>query len=281
MSFHNARDTLKFAIRSMVWQTYPDWELILLDDGSTDGSAQILRLFEDPRIRLFGESVCRGLPVRLNQGIALAKGEYIARMDADDIAFPERFARQVSYLQEHPEVNLLATAVLLVDANSQAMGHLAAGLSHEAICHRPWHGFSMPHPTWMGRTDWFRKNSYDELALKAQDQSLLYRTYRTSRFAGLPDVLLGYRYTELSARKTLAARYHFMRTLAAGGDNKHTLTGLIGHGFAAARDLAGIALGMGSYVINARVQTADAQVLAQWDELMMLLSDTVDKTGGQ
>ena len=147
MSFHNARDTLTRAIRSLLWQTYPHWELILLDDGSSDNSAQTLKSLEDPRIHLRSDSVCRGLPVRLNQGISLAKGDYIARMDADDVAFPERCARQVAYLQNHPEVDLLATAALLVNANDQPIGLLATGLSHAAICRRPWHGFPMPHPT--------------------------------------------------------------------------------------------------------------------------------------
>lgn len=281
MSFHNARDTLERSVRSLLWQSYPYWELILLDDGSSDDSAQILRSFEDPRIRLCSDLVCRGLPVRLNQGIALARGEYIARMDADDIAFPERFARQVAYLQNHPEVDLLATAALLVDADDQPIGVLAAGQSHEAICRRPWHGFPMPHPTWMGRTDWFRQNPYDELARKAQDQSLLYSTYRTSRFAGLPDVFLGYRYAGLSVRKTLAGRYHYLRTVAAGGDRGHSLAGSIGHGIAAARDLAGMALGMESRVIKNRAQPIDAQVLAQWEDVRRRISQPIDKAEGQ
>ncbi len=279
MSFHNSQYTLARSIQSLLWQTFPYWELILLNDGSNDDSAQILDLFKDPRIRLFGDSLCHGLPVRLNQGIALARGKYIARMDADDIAFPQRFARQVAYLQDHPEIDLLATAALLVNANDQPMGLLPAGQSHVDICNRPWHGFSMPHPTWMGRTDWFRKNPYDELAIKAQDQALLYRTYRTSCFAGLPDVLLGYRYDGLSARKTLVARYHFLRVLAMSGVWKHLLAGAIGHGIAAVRDLASIALYMSSRVISVRAQSVDRQVLIEWEKLRMLLANYADKTG--
>ncbi|MEI6268157.1 MAG: glycosyltransferase family A protein [Methylococcaceae bacterium] len=279
MSFHNSRHTLARSIQSLLWQTFPYWELILLDDGSNDDSAQILELFKDPRIHLFGDSLCRGLPVRLNQGIALARGEYVARMDADDIAFPQRFARQVAHLQDHPEIDLLATAALLVNAYDQPMGLLAAGQYHVDICNSPWYGFSMPHPTWMGRTDWFRKNPYDELSFKAQDQALLYMTYRTSCFAGLPDVLLGYRYDGLSARKTLAARYHFLRVLVMNGVWKHLLAGSIGHGMAAARDLASIALGMSSFVIRARAQSVDRQVLVEWEKLRMLLANYADKTG--
>jgi glycosyltransferase involved in cell wall biosynthesis len=281
MSFHNARDTLARAIRSLLWQTYPHWELILLDDGSNDGSAEVSSAIEDPRIRLFGDTVCRGLPTRLNQGIALAQGQYIARMDADDVAFPERFAKQVAYLQNHPEVDLLATSALLVNERDQALGLLSAELSHVEICRRPWHGFPMPHPTWMGRAEWFQQNPYDELARKAQDQSLLYRTHKTSRFASLPDVLLGYCYSGLSLRKTIAGRYHYMRAVAKGGAKTHLLVGSFEHAMAGMRDLASMALRMESRVIKTRVKPVNEQLLAQWNALQVHLSDPIDSIGGQ
>ena len=281
MSFHNAHHTLARAIHSLLWQTYPHWELILLDDGSDDGSAEVVKSIGDPRIRLYGDPFCRGLPFRLNQGVSLAKGQFIARMDADDVAYPERFAKQVAFLQNHPEVDLLATSALLVNESHQALGVLAAGLSHDEICRRPWHGFPMPHPTWMGRAEWYQQNPYDELAGKGQDQSLLYRTHRTSCFASLPDVLLGYCYAGLSLRKTLAGRYHFIRAIAKGGTKADLLVGSFGHAMAGIRDLAGMALHMESRVIRARVQPIDAQLLAQWNALQADLSGPVDLIGGQ
>lgn len=281
MSFHNARDTLLCAIRSLLWQTYPHWELILLDDGSTDGSAEIPKSIDDSRIRLYGDSLCRGLPARLNQGVSLARGQYIARMDADDVAFPERFAKQVAYLQNHPEVDLLATSTLLMNEHDQAIGLLTAAQSHEEICRRPWHGFPMPHPTWMGRAEWFRQNPYDELARKAQDQSLLYHTYRTSRFAGLQEVLLGYRYTRLSLHKTLLGRYHYLRAVAASGAKAHLLAGLVGHGMAGVRDMASMVLRLESQVIKTRVQPINAPLLAEWHALNTRLSYPNQHIGGQ
>lgn len=272
LSFHNAGSTLLRSLRSIQWQTYPHWELILLDDGSTDDGAECVDLLQDSRVRLYGDSRRRGLPARLNQGVGLARGKYIARMDADDIAFPERLERQVAYLECHPDVDLLATSVLLVDAQDQPVGVLGAGRSHEEICRKPWHGFPMPHPTWMGRADWFRQHPYDQRALKAQDQVLLYQTYRTSRFAGLPDVLLGYRYARLSVRKTLAGRYHYLRAVIAGGKGAHALAGTTTHAAAALRDLGGILFGMGSRVIRKRVVSIDASVGKDWDRLVAHLS---------
>ncbi len=271
MAFHNAHNTLADALQSILWQTYSNWELVLLDDGSTDGSAEIVNQFSDPRIRLVSDSVCRSLPVRLNQGVRLAKGPYIARMDADDIAFPERFARQVEYLQNHPEVDLLATTALMIDGESQPVGVLGSKAAHEALCRRPWHGFSMPHPTWMGRLDWFLANPYDEVARKAQDQVLLYRSYSTSRFAAIPDVLLAYRYTSLSVSKTLSGRYYYLHEVA-GGNKMHLLLGLTSHSAAAIRDLLGMALKVESRVIQAKVNSTNTGLLKYWQELRQRLT---------
>lgn len=130
----------------------------------------------------------------------------------------------------------------------------------------------MPHPTWMGRTEWFRRHPYDEKAVKAQDQALLYRSWRSSQFAGLPDVLLGYRYAGLSVRKTLTGRYHYLRAIAAGQHPAEVLQGILTHGVAAARDLAGIATGMESRIIRARVQRIDPAMIGTWDLLLRQLS---------
>lgn len=278
MSFFNAGETLGRALRSLQLQDFAQWELLLFDDGSTDDGAAVVAALGDPRIQLVRDGARRGLAVRLNQGIAQARGMYIARIDADDVAFPERLGRQLDYLSRHLQVDLLATSALLVDADDAVLGVLPAGLSHEAICSRPWQGFPMPHPTWMGHADWFRQNRYDETATKAQDQVLLYRTYRTSRFAGLPDVLLGYRYPGLSVRKTLVGRYHYLRNLASS-DPRHALRGTLTHGTAALRDLAALATGTGPAVIRRRVIPADARTLEAWTGLNACLAQGISAEG--
>ena len=277
MSFHNARDTLLRSIHSLLWQTYPHWELILLDDGSNDGSAELAKAVEDSRIRLYGDSLCRGLPVRLNQGISLARGQYIARMDADDVAFPERFAKQTAYLENHPEVDLLATSTLLVNEHDQVVGLCPSALEHEAICSRPWRGFPMPHPTWMGRADWFRKNLYDEGALKAQDQELLYRTYRTSNFAGLSDALLGYRCGKISMKKSLSGRGTYLQAIYTSKKHPNRmgifLRSVLFHGAALIRDGIAHAFSKDADVLETRVSKATENLIKEWRSLVSRLDE--------
>ncbi len=124
LAFRNGKKNLPAALNSILWQSYQNWELILINDGSTDGAEQLAKSINDVRIRFYSHAISQGLPACLNQGIALAKGFYIARMDADDIAFPQRLAQQVAFLQSHPEIDLLATSALLIDKNNQAVGIL-------------------------------------------------------------------------------------------------------------------------------------------------------------
>lgn len=272
MSVHSGRDMLLRAVRSILWQTYPRWELILMDDGSSDGTAEVARALQDPRIRVFRDGVCRGLAVRLNQGIEQARGAYVARMDADDVAFPERFARQVEFLEAHPDVDLLATSALLVDADDRIVGMLAAGIAHDDICRDPWRGFPMPHPTWMGRAHWFRRNPYDSAARKGQDQALLFRTFRHSRFAGLPDALLGYRYARLSMRKSLVGRFHFVRSVWTHGRASDAFRAGGTHAAAATRDLLALATGAGERVIRRRVRPAPESAASAWQSCVACLA---------
>ena len=280
MSFHNAGSTLASSIRSILLQTYVNWELVLLDDGSKDGSKDIVAQFKDARIRLVASPHCEGLARRLNEGVSLARGEYIARMDADDVAFPSRLEKQLAYLEAHPEVDLLATDTLMVDDQGEPIGILAAGRTHEEICARPWVGFPMPHPTWMGRTQWFCAHPYDESARKAQDQILLLTTYRDSRFAGLPEPLLAYRYDAISWRKSLVGRRNYVR--AGLSDKRFTATPfpairtMCYHGAAVIRDMIGELFGMGRAIARTRATIADPHLLLEWNKLRESLQNSGD-----
>lgn len=215
MPIHNAASTLQLALRSILWQTFLDWELIVVDDGSTDETGRVLRQVSDFRIHVVqGEGGQKGLATRLNQCIDLARGKYIARMDADDVAYPERFERQVRYLEGHPDVDLLGHGAILFKGDGQAIGVYPTASQHEEICRRPWWGFPLAHPTWMGKRSWFVRHRYSDELSKGQDQELLLRSYQTSQFAALPDVLLGYRMERISMAKSCRGRFSYCRALA-------------------------------------------------------------------
>jgi glycosyltransferase involved in cell wall biosynthesis len=212
MSVHNNAKTLSVAINSILEQTYTNWEFIIFDDGSTDGTAEILEDFSDPRICVFKDSRSLGLPHRLNEIVSRANGRYFARMDGDDASLPERLERQISYLQNHPAVDLIGSGVIVFDNSGQALGIRSASLTHNEICRDPWRGFPLPHPTWMGKIEWFKRFKYDTAAKKAQDYDLLLRAYKQSHFGCLPDLLLGYRQDRLDFRKIFLSRWFTIRS---------------------------------------------------------------------
>jgi glycosyltransferase involved in cell wall biosynthesis len=206
MSMRNASASISLTLQSLIDQRFTEWELLLLDDGSSDDSLAVAKRFRDERITLLGNGRHLGLATRMNEAVAASRGRYIARMDADDIAYPERIARQVAYLEQHPEIDLLGTRAIIFDNAGEVVGQLPSGTSHQEITARPWQSFYLAHPTWMGRSAWFRKYPYDARLPKAQDYDLLLRSHATSRFACLPEILLGYRQERLSLGKTLATR---------------------------------------------------------------------------
>ena len=195
MPVYNAGIHLRLAVASIRKQTFTDWELLVMDDGSTDGALdQLTEELNDPRIRVLRDGRNAGIAVRLNQAVDLAQGRYLARMDADDISFPERFARQITALQGDNGLDLVATRAITVDEFNQVSGSFPYAGSHAAICARPWLGFHFPHPTWMGKTEWFRTHRYAVPApYLCEDQELLLRSYRSSRFATIDEVLFAYR----------------------------------------------------------------------------------------
>ena len=241
MSVHNDARTLGAAIRSVLWQTFADWELIVMDDASTDGSQQILHQFRDSRIRVISECERKGLAARLNQCVACAHGKYVARMDADDIAYPERFKRQVEFLDGHPDVDLLGHGAVLFKGEGEVFGVYPYAGDHDEISQHPWWGFPLAHPTWMGKHSWFVRHPYNEQLAKGQDQELLLRSFQTSQFAALPEILLGYRMERISLSNSASGRFAYCRRLLTQvhdlPSSLMAVRGMSVHGVALARDI--------------------------------------------
>ena len=193
MPFFNSAATLELAIRSLLNQSYGDFELLLCDDGSGDQGLTIARSFEDRRINCWSDGRRLGLAARLNECIDRARGPYLARMDADDIAYPDRLARQMAFLVDHQEVDLCGGGAMVFGKHGRPLWRFSPPTDHGEIISSPSLGFPLLHPAWMGRIEWFRRWRYDENTRLAEDQDLLQRSYRMSRFANLPQIVLGYR----------------------------------------------------------------------------------------
>ena len=120
MSVYNEEATIAEAIESIIAQTYTDWELIIINDCSTDGSPEIVRRYarEQNRIRIFENEHRLGLAASLNKGIKAARGKYIARMDGDDFSYRERLEKQVTFMIDNPVVDVLGTGAELIDGNT-------------------------------------------------------------------------------------------------------------------------------------------------------------------
>ncbi|MBX3303325.1 MAG: glycosyltransferase [Nitrospira sp.] len=276
MSVHNGARTVPTAIRSLLWQTLSDWELILVNDASTDDTGAILSGFRDHRIRVIDERRQKGLAARLNQSLDHARGKYVARMDADDVAYPERFERQVRYLESHHDVDLLGHGAVLFKGKGEVIGLYPTAQTHEEICRRPWWGFPLAHPTWMGKRSWFDRHRYNSCLTKGQDQELLLRTWRRSRFASLPECLLGYRVEKISVVKSARGRLAYCcRLLAEVEDIASFICGVKGvgvHGSALARDLMLDVAGIVGQRARRSYVSADQAAREQWQSIWTRLS---------
>ncbi len=276
MSVHSDEKTLGAAIHSILWQTCSDWELLLVNDASAAATVHVIEQFRDPRIRVIHERHQKGLAVRLNDCVAHARGKYIARMDADDIAYPERFQRQVRFLEAHPDIDLLGHGAVLFTGEGEVLGLYPLACTHEEICRRPWWGFPLAHPTWMGKRSWFAQHRYNDALTKGQDQDLLLRSYRTSRFEALPDLLLGYRMEGISARKSALGRLNYWCQLARQVRDVPSavaaMRGSLIHGLAFGRDVLLEATGSLSRRSRQSFQAANAEALNQWRDVWRRLT---------
>ena len=200
---YNPGKHLFTAISSILSQTFEDFEVLLIDDGSDEDITNKLRTIEDRRIRIIKHNKNKGLAYRLNEAVTLAQGKYIARMDQDDISSPERFQVQYNYLEKNPEVDLVATRCITINEEDDIIGALKYTPDNVSLVSKPWQGFCLPHPTWMGKAKWFKANPYAQPdPYRCQDQELILRTYKKSNIKVIPQYLLAYR---KESRKTYSS----------------------------------------------------------------------------
>lgn len=197
MSCYNTQNYLPEAIESILKQSYRDFEFLIADDKSTDQTLAIIERYakKDRRIRVIRNAKNLGLTKTLNKLLTLAKGEYIARMDADDECLPGRFAAQVRFLDEHPSVGVVGTRGTIIDEHGRAIGKLDYALDDNGIRKMMVRRSQFAHPSVM-----FRKSviddvgPYDESFRSAQDYEFFARVLTRWNGANLPVRFLRYRW---------------------------------------------------------------------------------------
>lgn len=204
MPVHNALPFLDESINSILSQTLNDFEFVILDDASTDGSRERLREWSlrDTRIRLHESQKQLGLAGSSNAVVAKARAPLVARMDADDIAHPDRLLRQVNIMKDHPDVALIGTLCNGIDAS----GREVRPRDRWRLVRRS-NLIPFPHGSAMFRREVFdRVGGYDEKTVGAEDQDLFLRMAACGRVLTLPDVLYSYRYHSRNATLTNGKR---------------------------------------------------------------------------
>ncbi|MBD3883570.1 glycosyltransferase family 2 protein [Phormidium tenue FACHB-886] len=194
---YNGGRYLVAAIESILAQSFGDFELLLINDGSTDQSRQTLDRYaaQDKRIRLIHREN-RGLIQTLNQMLTLARGEFLARMDADDIAQPDRFGLQVKFLQQHPDYVCVGGAYDLIDPQGRTVLHSAMPETNTEIQQALLSGQTIiNHPCAMIRRSALQQiGGYDETMQTVEDLDMLLRLGEVGLLANLPDTVLKYRF---------------------------------------------------------------------------------------
>ena len=214
--FYNAAVYLADAIRSVFAQTYEDWELILVDDGSTDRSLEIARSIRDPRVRVYSDGCNRKLSFRLNQITLLAKHDLVGRMDADDLISPTRFKKQLDILAVCPEIDLVTTGVCSLSNDNRPVG-VRCGSPDDIITGRKLllAKCAVVHAAMLGRKAWFIRNPYDATMVRAQDYELWLRAFYKDDFKLhiMCEPLYYYREEENVTSKRLLKAYASQRHL--------------------------------------------------------------------
>ncbi len=200
---YNGEAYVAAAVRSILLQTFRDFEFLIIDDASTDRTPEILAGFRDPRIRIVRNEKNLGLTASLNRGLELAQGEFIARQDADDLSHPERLARQLNFLHAYPGVAAVGAQARLIDGSGRSQGRKDFPLGYRSIWWAHLFDNALAHSAVT-----FRKapvveaGGYDESFRASQDYDLWSRLGERHMLANLPERLVTLRILDTSVTRT-------------------------------------------------------------------------------
>jgi glycosyltransferase involved in cell wall biosynthesis len=207
MPVYNGKAYLAGAIQSILDQTFQDFELLIMDDGSTDGSSDLVLSFADPRIRLLRNATNLGLVATLNKGLGLAQGDYIARMDCDDLSFSHRLERQVAFMDQNPEIGIAGSWFKRLGADEGTIAYRAiddAEIRFSLIFRT-----TLQHSSVIIRRAILVEHQleYDVRFQYAEDYEFWIRCGRYTKLANIPEILVAYRFhPENVSSKNLSAQ---------------------------------------------------------------------------
>lgn len=194
MAVHNGVPFLAQAVKSILNQTYKNFEFIIVDDASTDKTWSYLKSLRDKRIKLIKNNKNLGLAKSLNKALDKSIGDYVARMDADDVSLPKRFETQINFLLKNSSIDLCGSWVDLINGNGQIVSEKKYPVTDSQIKKAlPWYP-SIIHPTFMAKATFFKNlNGYDPRFDLAEEYELLLRGKNKFKFANIPKKLLLWR----------------------------------------------------------------------------------------
>ena len=192
MPVYNGEKYLKKSIESILDQTFTDFEFLIIDDGSTDESLELIKSYDDTRIKIIVHEQNKGLIKTLNEGIELAAGDYVARMDGDDVSLPERLEKQIAFMDNNQDVAVCGTWTKSMNENGKIVSTMKS-LSGILLKYNYWKPSPMIHPSVMMRKSLIKEFLFSVDAASAEDYDLWLRIVKKHRIFNIKECLLLYR----------------------------------------------------------------------------------------
>lgn len=196
----NAGKFVGAAVQSIIDQTFKNWEMIVVDDGSTDETGKILKRFvkKDKRITVITHKESKGIGASLNLALTKAKGKYIARMDGDDISLPNRLATQVAFLQKNPQIVAVGGQAEMIDGEGEIFAYKHFPTNPKTLRDMIMWMVPIQHPIMMARASAYKKCRYDESYPTAEDVEMFMQLLQYGEFGNVPEVVYQYRKADTS-----------------------------------------------------------------------------------
>ncbi|MDR1544610.1 MAG: glycosyltransferase [Prevotellaceae bacterium] len=189
----NGKKYLKQCIESVLNQTFSDFELLIVNDGSTDETANIVRSFSDKRIRFFENETCKGIAFTRNFAVELSRGKYIAVFDCDDVMLPEKLQKQVDFLKKNPDFALVGSSIEKIDKKGVVIGKQIYKLPENLIKSQLFFDNYFAQPSMLIRREVFEKFRYNPQFMMASDYAFWSQIAENHKVANLKEILIKYR----------------------------------------------------------------------------------------